>query len=402
LKILWLAIAALFFAGVLASPASAKPDLLILVSIDGFRADYLSRGQTPVLASLAAQGVSRAMRPAYPSLTFPNHYTLVTGLYPDHHGIVDNTMDDPALGHFTMATTDPRWWDGAEPLWVTADKQGLKTATLFWPGSDRAIRGSQPDHWLPYDKQMPADERVDRLLRWLDAPEAERPTFVTLYFDFVDTVGHKSGPDSPQLNQALRATHASIGRLVDGLKARGLDKRTNLIVVADHGMANTSMQRLIYLDDVVGAKGIRTVTVGAGAGLSIAPDAPADTEAKLLAIKDHARCWRKADMPAALHYGHNLRVPPIVCLADVGWILTTHERVSQMRERLNPGAHGYRPDAPEMAAVFIAHGPAFKAGVILPAFDSVDVQPLMAQLLGLSIPPVDGSAAGFRSALVLR
>jgi predicted AlkP superfamily pyrophosphatase or phosphodiesterase len=397
LNILRLVAAGLLLA--IASPALAKPDLLILVSIDGFRADYLSRGQTPVLASLAAQGISAAMRPAYPSETFPNHYTLVTGLYPDHHGIVDNTMDDPVLGHFTMGTPDPRWWNQAEPLWVTADKQGLKTATLFWPGSDRAIRGSKPDDWLPYDKKMPADERVDRLLAWLDAPDAERPSFATLYFDLVDTVGHKSGPDSPELNEALRGADASIARLVDGLKARGLYARTNLIIVADHGMASTSMKRLVYLDDVVDAKAIHTVTVGASSGLSITPEAPADTESKLLAIRDHARCWKKADMPAALHYGQNARVPPIVCLADVGWYITTHERVSRMRDPLNLGSHGYRPDAPQMAALFIARGPAFKAGVKLPAFDNIDVQPLMAQLLGLTIPPVDGSSAVFQSAL---
>jgi predicted AlkP superfamily pyrophosphatase or phosphodiesterase len=384
----------------MASPAAAKPDLLILVSIDGFRADYLNRGLTPVLSALAAQGATGPMRPAFPSETFPNHYTLVTGLWPDHHGIVDNTMNDPVVGHFTQAQSyDARWWNEAEPIWITADRQGLKTASMFWPGSDRVIKGGHPDYWLAYKKDFLADARVDQLLQWIDLPEGERPDFATLYFDLVDTVGHKYGPDAPELNAALGSTDAAMGRLVEGLKARGLFDRTNLIVVADHGMAATAMQRVIYLDDVVDAKAIKTVTVGAVSGLSIAPDAPVETEAKLLALRKHARCWRKADLPKALHYGQNPRVPPIVCLADVGWYISTHERMSHLHDGVNLGSHGYRPDAPKMAALFIAHGPAFKAGIRLRAFDNVDLYPLMIQLLGLTAPAGDGTAAVFRGAL---
>jgi predicted AlkP superfamily pyrophosphatase or phosphodiesterase len=383
-----------------ASAASAKPDLLILVSIDGFRADYLQRGQTPAISALAADGVSAAMRPAFPSLTFPNHYTLVTGLYPDHHGVIDNTMDDPVLGHFTLAhSLDPGWWNGAEPLWVTADAQGLKTATLFWPGSDREIRGSRPDRWRPYDKAVPADARVDQVLKWLDLPQDQRPDFITLYFDLVDTVGHSDGPDSPPLDAALRSTDAALGRLVEGLKARGLYGRANLILVADHGMAEVSPERVVYLDDGVGAASIKTVTEGASAGLSIAPDAPQDTLAKLLALQGHVRCWRKADLPPELHYGRNPRVPQVVCLADVGWLIATHAGAAAKKGPPQKGAHGYRPDAPQMAALFVAHGPAFKPGLRLPAFDNVDVQPLMVQLLGLNAPPGDGSAAVFAPAL---
>ncbi len=382
------------------APAQAQPDLLILVSIDGFRSDYLGRGVTPVLSALAAGGATGPMRPSFPSETFPNHYTLVTGLRPDRHGIVDNTMDDPVLGHFTMASGfDSRWWNQAEPLWITADRQGLRTASMFWPGSDRTIQGARPDYWMPYKQTMAAEARVDQLLTWIDLPQGQRPDFATLYFDVVDTVGHKSGPESPALNDALRATDAAMGRLIDGLKARGLFDHANVIVVADHGMASTSMRRLIYLDDVVDAKAIHTVTAGAVSGLSISPDAPADTEAKLLGIRRHARCWRKADLPKALHFGQNPRVAPIVCVADVGWYLTTHDRMSHMHDSLNLGSHGYRPDAPQMAALFIARGPAFKAGVRLPAFDNVDVYPLMTRLLGLTTPPGDGSVQVFQRAL---
>jgi predicted AlkP superfamily pyrophosphatase or phosphodiesterase len=385
----------LLFALGLASPALAKPDPVLLVSLDGFRADFLSRGVTPVLSQLAKGGVQAAMRPAFPSETFPNHYTLVTGLYPDHHGIIDNTMDDPVLGHFTMATTDPRWWDEAEPLWISADRQGLKTASMFWPGSDRAIRGARPDFWKPYDKSFLADDRVDQVLAWLDLPQDQRPSFITFYLDLVDTVAHREGPDSPATNDALRSTDASMGRLIEGLKGRGLLDHINIIVVADHGMAATSEQGLVYLDDIVDAKAIHTVTAGAVSELSMTPEAAPGAEAKLLALRRHARCWRKAALPAALHYGANPRVPPIVCIAEVGWYITTHARVEAMKTPLNKGSHGYDPKSPLMAALFIAHGPAFKAGVTLKRFDNVDVQPLMAQLLGIPVPRGDGTASVF-------
>jgi predicted AlkP superfamily pyrophosphatase or phosphodiesterase len=392
----------LVFASLEPSPAAAaKPDMLILISIDGFRADYLSRGRTPNLSRLAAQGVTASMRPSFPSITFPNHYTLVTGLRPDHHGIVDNTMRDPVLGNFTMAKSqDPRWWDEAEPLWVTADKQGLRTATMFWPGSDDVIRGRRPDEYRLYDHGVRADQRTDQVLAWLDAPPEQRPSFVTLYFDMVDGVGHVAGPDSPDVDVALHATDAAIGRLVEGLSSRGLLDRTNIIIVADHGMAAVSPDRLIYLDDVAGAAAIDVVSWGANAGVIVKPDAPAGAEHKLLAIDTHARCWRKTDIPRELHYGSNPRIPPIVCSADVGWLLITHEIMTQRGGALHEkGAHGYQPDVPEMAAIFIAHGPAFRPGTTLPTFDNVDVQPLMAKLLGLTVPNGDGTAATFHAAL---
>lgn len=386
-----------FAASALAAP---KPDLLILVSIDGFRADYLTHHKTPVIEALARRGVSAAMRPSYPSETFPNHYTLVTGLRPDHHGIVANTMDDPVLGHFTMEhSDDPRWWNQGKPLWVTADEQGLKTATMFWPGSDKVIRGRRPDLWKTYDKTLLANDRVDQVLRWLDLPEGQRPSFVTLYFDIVDTEGHRHGPNSRELDAALASTDASLGRLVGGLKARGLFDRTNLIVTADHGMADTSKDRLVYIDDIAGgADRIHTVTLGATAGLSVAPGAPKDTLARLVGPHDHVQCWTKAKVPRSLHYGTNPRVPPVVCAAEVGWYLTTHERIASMKD-FNLGSHGYDPASPYMAAVFVAEGPAFRKDVTLVPFDNVDVEPLMVELLGLKGPKVDGLAATFRSGL---
>jgi len=383
------------FALLVSLSAAARPTVL-LVSIDGFRADYLARGVTPNLSALAAGGVQAAMRPSFPSLTFPNHYTLVTGRYPDHHGIVDNIMDDPSLAHphFTYsdheANQDPAWWEEATPLWVSVQRQGGHAATLFWPGSETEIHGMRPDHYLPYDKGMAESDRVGQVLAWLDLPEDQRPSFLTLYFDKVDTAGHHEGPDSPAVNQALGEVDAAIGQLVAGLKQRGLGDQVDLIVVADHGMA--AINHTIYIDDIVPPADLHVVSDGAMMGL--VPTAGAEDRAgqALLAPHRHMVCRKKQDMPARFHYGTNPRVPAILCLADPGWVITTHEAASK---RTSPyvGTHGYDNRAKDMAALFIANGPDFRAGVRHAGFDNVDVYPLMAKLLGVQPEANDGKLA---------
>jgi predicted AlkP superfamily pyrophosphatase or phosphodiesterase len=392
-------LAALFLALALgAAPTlvqAAPAPLTILVSIDGFRADYLDRGLTPNIAALAADGVrATAMRPSYPSLTFPNHYTLVTGLRPDHSGIVDNNMEDPREPgvKFSMSASvahDPFWWDEAEPIWVTAEKAGIHTATMFWPGSDLPIHGVLPHDWKMYDKKFLADQRVDQVLAWLDRPAAERPRFVTLYFDEVDTWGHYTGPDSPEVNAALTRTDAAMGRLIAGLKAKGLYDGADIVVVADHGMAAISADRVVYIDDVVPEGAYRSVTFGSSMDIVPAAGHEAEVGKALLAAHPHMTCWRKDAMPIPLHYGHNPRVPPFVCLAQTGWMIETHAGVKS--HPVGKGAHGYDPADPAMAALFVAHGPDFAKGVVQPAFDNVDVYPLLAKLVGVTPQANDGT-----------
>ncbi len=378
------------------TPAAPVQDLLILVSIDGFRADYLDRGATPTLSALAADGVraGAGMRPSFPSVTFPNHYTLVTGLYPDRHGVVANTMDDPAIApdsRFTLANfdavSDARWWAEGDPLWVSAKAQKVRTATMFWPGSEAPIQGVRPDLWAHFDASLTPDQRVDIVLDWLDLPVAKRPGFVTLYFDQVDHEGHEHGPDSPEVNAAAALVDKALARLVAGLKARGLYGRTNLVIVADHGMAATSPARVIYLDDYTDASALHLTTSGAVAALR------ADTtaaQAALVGEHPHMTCWRKADIPARLHYGTNPRIPPIVCLAEVGWMIGTRADAAKHAD-LPKGEHGYDNADPLMAALFLAHGPAFKRGFVETAtFENVDVYPLLAAVLGVPAKPNDG------------
>ncbi len=389
----------------LASPSLAQTQkvapLTILISIDGFRADYLQRDKTPTLARLAHDGVSAAMRPSFPSITFPNHYTLVTGLRPDRNGIVGNTMEDAARPGVTFALNrpdivhDPIWWDQAEPLWVTAENAGVRTATMFWPGSDAPIRGVQPHDWRLFDKSVPAEARVAQVLTWLDRAPAERPRFITLYFDAVDGAGHYFGPDSDEVNTALQQTDAAVGLLLRGLETRGLQSTTNLVIVADHGMSATSHEREIVLGDLMPAADFRAVSQGAEAGVRALPGHEDEVAKALLAPNDHMTCWRKADVPARYDYGKNPRVPPFVCLAETGWLI---EAAHSTRPTLK-GEHGYDPQDPQMAALFVAHGPSFRRGVVLPGFDNVDVYPLLSKLIGVKPQPNEGHLADVAPAL---
>lgn len=377
------------------------PTPLILVSIDGFRPDYLERGVTPTLNRLAAGGVrATAMRPSFPSVTFPNHYTLVTGLRPDHHGVVGNTMTDAAIpgARFRVGdgavTADRRWWDQAEPVWVTAERHGIRSGTMFWPGSEAAIHGVRPTAWLPYDGKLAPQRRVDQLLSWLDHPAATRPAFLTLYFDDVDHAGHEYGPDAAQTTEAAAKVDAAIGQLLDGLKRRHLD--ANLVIVSDHGMAPISAARVIRMDQLAPESAYRMVTGGTYAGMDAAPGHDAELAGILLQPHQHMQCWRKAEIPARLAYGQNARVPAYICLAEPGWMIAFNEAGAA---RTKGGAHGYDNAAPDMRATFIAAGPAFAPGVLLPEFDNVDVYPLLMRLLGLAPLPSDGAITALLPAL---
>jgi predicted AlkP superfamily pyrophosphatase or phosphodiesterase len=400
-----LAAAAFALSALLAVPALAqvpKPaPLTILISIDGFRADYLQRGKTPALSALAADGVRAAMRPSFPSLTFPNHYTLVTGLRPDEHGVIDNTMEDAARPGVVFMLSkpqivhDPIWWEEAEPIWVTAEKQGVRTATMFWPGTDGPIHGVQPHDWRLFNKAVPAAERVDQVLSWLDRPGAERPRLVTLYFDAVDSAGHVGGPESDQVDKALVQTDGAVATLLKGLVKRGLLESADLIVVADHGMAATTHERVVYLSDLMPAADFHAISQGAESGIRPTPGHEDEVAKVLLAPHDHLTCWRKADIPAPLHFGRNPRVPPFYCLAEVGWLVEAAHTAYPTPK----GEHGYDPADPQMAAVFIAHGPSFRRGITLPSFDNVDVYLLLAAVTGVKPEPNDGNLADLSAAL---
>jgi predicted AlkP superfamily pyrophosphatase or phosphodiesterase len=385
-----------------------RAPVTILISIDGFRPDYLEKGVTPVLSRLASEGAFAAMRPSFPSKTYPNHWTLVTGLRPDRHGIVANKMEDPKRPDetFNMATDDPFWWNAAEPIWLDAEHAGIRTGTQFWPGSNVAIGGhkekpkdwetiggERPSDWQQFNQSITGEQRVNGILDWLRRPAAIRPLFLTLYFDVVDTAGHKFGPGDARTLEAVAQVDKWMGQLVDGLGE--LRQPANLVIVSDHGMAPTQSSRVIALNQIVPLDDLELFESGTYASLTPMPGKVTAIEKALLGKHAHYECWRKSEIPARFHYGTNPRIPPIFCLAETGWLINAKPPA----ERFAEGNHGYDNFAPEMAALFIGHGPAFRPAKLAP-FDNVDVYPLLRDLLKLPVKPdIDGTDAPFRDAL---
>jgi predicted AlkP superfamily pyrophosphatase or phosphodiesterase len=275
------------------APRTPAPPVL-LISLDAFRADYLERGLTPTLTRIAREGVRTAwMTTSYPSLTFPNHYTIVTGLRPDHHGIVHNTMRDPVLGSFGLGNRDAvgtgAWW-GGEPAWVSAERAGLPTATLFWPGSEAPIQGVRPTRWIPYDATMSISARVDRVLAWLGEPQTTRPRLATLYIETLDDAGHNHGPDSAELATALREVDTAMERLLDGLATRGLLDAVNLIITSDHGMASVRSGNTVAIEDMVDPHDATVVSTGQSVGFNPLPGRERESYARLVGAHERYDC----------------------------------------------------------------------------------------------------------------
>lgn len=385
------------------TPAPAAPPLIV-ISIDAFRADYLERGITPTLTALAREGARAvAVHPSFPSQTFANHYTLVTGLRPDHHGLVANTMEDPSVSSENFSKTansyaDPRWWNGGTPLWVTAGKAGRRTASIAWPGSDVPINGGRSTYLIPWRKGATPAEAATLVLNWMDLPAAQRPDLTFVYLDAVDEAGHDHGPNSPEVNTALRAVDTAIGTLVAGLKRRGLYQRTNLVVLSDHGLADMKKGQMVVLDEFADTTKFRLIYYGPSAGIYPLPGNEAEVEKALVGSHPHVTCWRKSEIPANLHFGKNPRAPAIMCNAEDGWRIVTRQIVATWAFE-KPGDHGYGPEARSMDALFLARGPAFKRSVTLQPFDNVDIYPMLAKIAGLQAEKNDGDLVTFRPAL---
>jgi predicted AlkP superfamily pyrophosphatase or phosphodiesterase len=390
-----------------ATAASPRPPTLILLSFDGWRWDYDRKAPTPHLHRLMARGV-RAERliPSFPSKTFPNHYTIVTGLYPGHHGIVANNMYDPDSGlWFSLANReavgDTRWW-GGEPIWVTAQRQGLRTATLFWPGSEAPIGNLRPDDWSPYDGTLTNAERVDRILAWLDRPDAERPRFITGYFEDTDDAGHQYGPESPELRDAVTKLDVALGRLIDGIDARGLTDRVNLVVTSDHGMSETSVDRVIviddYLDDYLRAGSVEIIDLDPTIGLAPRGVGVDEVYRRLAGAHPHLRVYRKEDSPTRWRYRDHPRIPAIVGVADDGWRIRRRPAIASASADAAPartvgGAHGYDPEVRNMHGLFVAAGPSFRRDVVVPPFENVHIYHALAAALNLRPAQNDGDPA---------
>ena len=377
---------------------------VILFSLDGFRYDYLEKYPAPHLNALAKGGVrAEQMYPSYPSKTFPNHISIVTGMYPANHGLVHNKFYDAELDEvyrMGKARKEPRWLQGA-PLWILAEKQGVRTAAYFWPESDATIDGHAASHSFAYNQSTPYQDRIDQIVDWLKMPPATRPQFIVGYFSLVDSMGHDYGPDSAEVKQAVAEVDGYLGQLKRRLDNE-LDFPVNLVVVSDHGMIAIDKKSRIYWPSMAAFDAFKVVNGSTQLMLYAKgelPQADIDAMAKQLERQSKGRylVYTKANIPAQWHYTGNDRIADILLEARPPATFASEHQ----SEHLFGGTHGYSPKlVPEMGAIFIANGPDFKKNLVIPAFDNIHVFPALASILGLTLPQdIDGDLAVLAPAL---
>ena len=370
---------------------------VILISLDGFRWDYLSKTDTPNLDILVENGViSESLIPVFPSKTFPNHLSIVTGCYPENHGILSNNMYDQEwdaeyyIGENSDPVKDGRWYD-AEPIWVTAEKQGKLTGTYFWPGSEAEINGTRPSYYGVYDGNISREDRVQKILEWIDLPKQSRPVFMTLYFSDVDSWGHNIGPDAIGMNSIIKEIDESIGLLVSGLNKREILDNINIIITSDHGMAGLSRDRVIFLDDYININDVRMVDWSPVAMILPEDDSIVSTYSALYDAHPQMSVFKKEDVPARLHFNNHRRIPPIICIAADGWSISDRDYFDENPYSFTGGTHGYEPINKSMHGIFIASGPGLKGGLTIDSFSSIHIYEVIAHILDIDTPENDAS-----------
>lgn len=366
---------------------------VVVLSLDGFRDDYQSKANTPHLDAMDSEGLSGSFRPCYPSLTFPNHYAMATGLHPNNHGIVGNEFWDERGKHYTLgnrkAVEDPYFYKG-EPLWNTAKRQGLRTASYFWVGSETKINGSQPDRWKKFDSKVPYRDRADSVVKWLSLPKAERPRLVMWYLEEPDHTGHHYSPEAKETAQMIEQVDSVVGYFRNKLSQLPHAKKINFIIVSDHGMARFDKERVLNLADHLPIDSFEHVATGPFTHLYPKAGYTDKALAILKNIKD-IRAYRKSELPKRLHFGSNPRIGEIVILPDLG--VTTYFRPQGLKgAKILAAGHGFDNAYPEMLALFKAVGPAFEQGRSLDEpIPNITLYPLVCRLLGVQPAPHDAN-----------
>ncbi|MEX0708902.1 MAG: ectonucleotide pyrophosphatase/phosphodiesterase [Woeseia sp.] len=362
---------------------------IVLISIDGFGWDYTERFEIPALDRLIERGVrAESLKPVYPTLTFPNHYSIATGAYPAEHGIVANRFphEDPSAwyNYKDRDTVQDGSWYGGEPIWVAAERAGMVSAAYFFVGTEAPVDGISPSHWYPYSADVPGNERVDQVLRWLKLPEERRPHVVTLYFEDVDTASHRYGPDSPENMAAVKEVNGYLSRLLDGIEALTVSDEVYVVVVSDHGQSvYRDRSATLVLDEIIDLDGIALVEGGSYAFLFLdGSDAVRATRIRDTVNEhwQHGRAWLRAEAPAEWQLGHGARVADVILQPDPGYaVLSTAEHL----DRLNVGAHGWAPEFRDMHGIFIAAGGRLPSGCTVGTAEAIEVYPLLLEILGL-------------------
>ncbi len=368
----------------------------VVISMDGFRWDYPQWYDTPFLDEMAQKGVSSALIPSFPTKTFPNHYTLATGLYPDHHGIIANSfLDSDTDKEFSLGDKetkfDPKYY-GGEPVWLTAQKNGLHTAVFYWPGSDVAVKGKYPDHYYNYDAKphLTFEERIDGIISQLQKPEEERPRLVMAYFEQPDANGHFFGPASKQTRRAVEQMDSLMRILYYRIQGLPYADKVNLILLSDHGMTNLGANQQVRLYDYVNEEWIRKAEGSVITHIYVKKGCLKKV-LEGLSKMPHVRYWKKGELPDNLHYGTNHFSGDVIVMQDIGWQVV-------IQQEKTPGGHGYDNSLYEMHALFRAVGPAFRH-CDYPRFENVNVYPLICHLLDIEPAPCDGDINNVREIL---
>lgn len=392
--------------GGLNAPQHLEKPYVVLVGFDGLRWDYFDRFDPPHFRRVIQQGVrAEGLIPIFPSKTFPNHYSIVTGLYAERHGIVGNAFYDPARGETyalgdSKSVTDGSWYRG-EPIWVTAETQGMIAACFFWPGSEAAISGVRPTLWRTYDSTIPNEERADTVIAWLERPVETRPHMITLYFSDVDGAAHDFGIETEETRDAVLRVDRALGRLLTGIESLPIRDRVYLVLVSDHGMTETSAAQTAMLGSLVETEGLVVPDSGPVANIHVgAGEAAARTLRDTLNARlEHGRAYLRLEVPERLHYRRDRRI------GDVVTIMEEHYMLQMPRPGARPragtfGMHGWDPAVESMHGIFVASGPGIPAGTTIPRFENVDIYPWLAHLLGLRpAQDVDGDPDRLRAAM---
>nr|WP_320037123.1 ectonucleotide pyrophosphatase/phosphodiesterase [uncultured Bacteroides sp.] len=369
--------------------AKKSDNYTIIVSLDAFRWDYPQMYSTPNLDKIAKIGVKAdRMKPSYPASTFPNHYTLATGLVPDHNGIVNNTFWNKKSGiRYSMGDSatrnNPAYYLG-EPIWITAQKQGVKTGNVYWVGSDIAIKNTYPTYYKIYDKKpmISFAARIDTVVSWLNKKEEDRPKLIMLYFSEPDGKGHHFGPKSREVGNEVHHLDSLMGDLIYKIEKLPIASKVNVIITADHGMTEISPDRFVCMKDYLPSRWVEKVD-GTNPTSIFTREGYRDSVLMNLRKVAHIKAYMKEEIPASLNYGTSDRIGDVVVCPDCGW---------QFANALAPikGAHGYDPNSPDMQVIFYAYGPDFKKNYKSKGFINVDIYPLLAYLLRVNPEKTDG------------
>ncbi len=393
-----------FLIGMGCSAADSPSNKVLLISFDGFRYDYLDKTDTPNFDLLVDNGViSDGLIPIFPSNTFPNYYALATGLYPENNGFIDNTMYDSTIGTwFSMGNREqvenPAWYLG-EPIWNTAEKQGIRSGTMFWVGSEAPIQNMRPTHWKRYDGRMPNRDRIDSVLHWMTLGTEKEIDFGTLYFSFVDDAGHRFGPNSEEAIQAIEQADELIAYLDQRISELGLTDQVNKIIVADHGMAQLSRDRIIYIDDYIETENLDVVSWGDNFMLNGDEEIVEAVYQQLKVNESYFRVYKKENLPDRFRVKNSTRFPDLIAIADVGYLISTRNHVESRPNYATGGTHGFDNQAKEMHGLLLVHGPDFKKGEQISEIENVHIYELIAHLLDIDSAGTDGDINAIKSVL---